>query len=166
MVVFACLQRAFHVWGVVVPPFLQALVVPGGCAVCSSACGSAVSASPCLLVSASLGGTGAVTSPLACRHGCCGVVVNVHVFPYCMVAGGSGVEGFLPQGTWSGCGSVFLRQVVRGCVVLQVVWWSPLVGQLVHFRGRHGCPAAPGPGREGRRVGARGRRATGGSAPD
>jgi len=90
-----------------------------------------------------------MASPLACRHGCSGVVVDLEVLPYCVVVGCSGVEGFVPQGTWSGCGSVYLCQVVGGCVALQVAWWSALVGQLVHFRGRHGCPAARSPGWKG-----------------
>ena len=163
--VLACLQVGVVVWGAVVLFFCGTLGVPGGCVVCSCTSGSAVSASPFLLVFASLGGACSMASPLACRHGCCGAVVNLQVVTNCLVVGCSGVEGFVPQGTWSGCGSVFLRLVVGGCVVLRVVWWSVLVGQLVHFRGRHGCPAARGPGREGRRGGVRGLRATGVPAP-
>jgi len=125
----------------------------------------APAASPFLLVSALLGGACSMASPLACCQGCSGVVVDLEVLPYCVVVGCSGVEGFVPQGTGSGCGSVFLCQVVRGCVALQGAWWPALVGQLVHFRGRHGCPAARGPGREGRREGVRGLRATGVPAP-
>ena len=159
------MQVGVVVWGAVVLGFRGTSGVPGGCVVCSCPCGSAVSASPFLLVFASLGGACSMASPLACRHGCCGAVVNLQVVTNCLVVGCSGVEGFVPQGTWSGCGSVFLRQVVGGCVALQVVGWPPLVGQLVHFRGRHGCPAAPGPGREVSRVGVRGLRATGDSTP-
>ena len=110
-----------------------------------------MSASPFLLVSALLGDVCAMASPLACRRGCSGAVVDVEVLSHCVVVGCSGVEVFVPQSTGSGCGSVFLCRVVEGCVVLQVGWWSALEGQLVHFRGRHGCPAPVRPGGSGRR---------------
>ena len=165
MVVSTCLQAWRAVWGDVVPTLCGVLAVPGGCAACSCAWGSAVSASPFLLVSALLGGACSMASPLACRHGCSGVVVDLEVLPYCVGVGCSGVEGFVPQGAGSGCGSAFLCQVVRGCVALQVAWWPALVGQLVNFRGRRGCPAARGPGQKGGKGGVRGLRATRVPAP-